>query len=590
MAGMHRPALIVRPAEPRRACVEVRVLGPLELWVDGDRRELVGGNERRLLALLAASAPEVVSSDRIVDTLWPDRPADAAARMLHVHVSRLRTRLGEARDALVTRRPGYALELDALDARRFEALLERARQSDTARAAELLREALALWRGEPYADVVPEAWIAGEMGRLDELRLAAIEERLDGELALGRHRAVVAELDALVERHPLRERLRAQHMLALYRCGRQTEALDSYRSLRATLVDELGIEPGEELRALEHRILNHDPSLRAPALARARRRRGRLAAIGVAATVLLAGALALLRPGPDPRANSLAVLDARSGDVRAVVGVGRSPGELAVVPGPLIAVTSGAERTLAFVDPAARAVRQTIGTGLRPAFVTAGTGELTSVTIVGALADKGLWLYKRGEEPYEAGRGECVADPGPPGAIRAGAAGMYVLLCGQLSWLPMDRGWGYWPLALRQDVALPGLVSAPLALAGGRVWATSTLPPGLAGVAHPARERPISVRLPRVPLALQAAGDRLWALTAAELIALDARSARVERRIPLAGGHTLALAGGTLWVGTATGTLLGLDARTGAPRIRRDLGRPVADLAVLRGELWASLD
>jgi hypothetical protein len=145
---------------------------------------------------------------------------------------------------------------------------------------------------------------------------------------------------------------------------------------------------------------------------------------------------------------------------------------------------------------------------------------------------------------------------------------MYVLLCGRLSWLPMDRGWGYWPLALRQDVPLPGLVSAPLAIAGGRT----------------------SVRLPRVPIALQAAGDRLWALTAAELISIEPRGSRVERRIPLSNGHALAIAGDTLWVGTASGALLGLDARTGAPRIRRDLGRPVGALAVLRGELWASLD
>jgi len=167
---------------------------------------------------------------------------------------------------------------------------------------------------------------------------------------------------------------------------------------------------------------------------------------------------------------------------------------------------------------------------------------------------------------------------------------MYVLLCGRLSWLPMDRGWGYWPLALRQDVPLPGLVSAPLAIAGGRVWATSTLPPGLVGVAHPARNGRTSVRLPRVPIALQAAGDRLWALTAAELISIEPRGSRVERRIPLSNGHALAIAGDTLWVGTASGALLGLDARTGAPRIRRDLGRPVGALAVLRGELWASLD
>jgi DNA-binding SARP family transcriptional activator len=245
--------------------MEVRVLGPLEV-VDGDRSVAVGGGrQRKLLAILLLHANEFVSSDRLIDGLWgADRP-ETAAKALQGYVSQLRKTLGA--DALVTRPGGYVLAVapDELDLFRFERLVEDARDAEPREAAEKLRDALALWRGSPLADFAYDDFAQNEITRLEERRLVALERRVDADLALGRHQEVAGELAALVTRHPLRERLRAQLMLALYRSGRQAEALDAYADARRTLLDELGLEPSEELRQLQAAILAQDPGLGAAA-------------------------------------------------------------------------------------------------------------------------------------------------------------------------------------------------------------------------------------------------------------------------------------------------------------------------------------
>ena len=249
--------------------MEFRILGPLEV-VAGDRPlPLTGGRERALLTLLLISANRVVSAERLTEELWVGHPPEQAAAALRVFVSRLRKvlREGGGEDVVVTRPPGYVAEVDpfALDAHQFEALVaegrERAAGGLQEEAAERLRAALALWRGPALSDVVESPMGRAEAARLEEGRLTALEERVECDLGCGRHGRLVAELDALTKEHPLRERLWGQRMMALYRAGRQADALRVYQELRTLLGEELGLEPSAAVAALERAILRHDPAL-----------------------------------------------------------------------------------------------------------------------------------------------------------------------------------------------------------------------------------------------------------------------------------------------------------------------------------------
>jgi DNA-binding SARP family transcriptional activator/class 3 adenylate cyclase len=249
------------------ANLELGILGPIEVRTDGVPASLGGPRQRAVLAVLAIHPNQVVSVDRLVDDIWGEHPPATAVHTLHVFVSRLRRAMSAAGDRLLTRPPGYVLELgmDELDADRFERLYDTARAALAAGRAEdalaLLTEAHALWRGHPLADFTYEPFAQGAIARLEELRLNAREELIEAQLAVGRHEQVVAELEALVREHPFRERLRAQLMLALYRCGRQAQALEAFQQARRALVEELAVEPGEALRELEQAILRQDPSL-----------------------------------------------------------------------------------------------------------------------------------------------------------------------------------------------------------------------------------------------------------------------------------------------------------------------------------------
>ncbi len=251
--------------------MEFRILGPLEAEVGGQLLPLRGRRQRSLLALLLLSANEVVPDDRLLEDLWGDEPPASGRAALRVRVSQLRKALGDAGAALLTRPPGYVLhvEPDRIDARLFERLAGTGREQLGAGSADLaamtLREALSLWRGPALADVAYETFAQGEIARLEELRRTAIEDRIDADLALGRHAEVVGELEALVAAEPLRERLRGQLMLALYRSGRQADALAAYRDGRQVLVEGLGIEPGRALAELEAAILRQDAVLDPPA-------------------------------------------------------------------------------------------------------------------------------------------------------------------------------------------------------------------------------------------------------------------------------------------------------------------------------------
>src|SRR5262245_5556307 len=244
--------------------MEFRLLGPLEV-VEGDRVFVLGGTKQRsLLAVLMLHANEVVSNDRLIAGLWGDRPPATAAKSIQIYVWRLRKEVGTGR--LTTRTPGYVLHVDPseLALARFERLVAEARRAEPRTAADNLRAALALWRGPPLADLAYEPFAQTEIARLEEMRLAALEARIDADLAAGRHSDLVGELEALIATHPLRERLRALVRGARYRAGRQAEALQTYRAARREPADELGLEPSEQLRRLEQSILQQDPGLEAP--------------------------------------------------------------------------------------------------------------------------------------------------------------------------------------------------------------------------------------------------------------------------------------------------------------------------------------
>jgi DNA-binding SARP family transcriptional activator len=254
--------------------VEFRILGPLEVVEQGRPLKLGGSRQRALLALLLTRANEVVSTDRLIDELWGAQPPKTAANALQYHVSQLRKALAP-HEAIVTQDPGYVIRVgpDELDLLRFERLVEEARRAAPELAAQRLREALDLWRGPALAGLAHESFAQAETPRLEELRLGALEQRFEADLALGRYAELVGEVQALVGEHPLRERLRAVLMQALYGSGRQVEALEIYRETRRLLVDQLGIEPSPALQELEQAILRHDPALtsqEAPAVPRQR--------------------------------------------------------------------------------------------------------------------------------------------------------------------------------------------------------------------------------------------------------------------------------------------------------------------------------
>lgn len=254
--------------------VDFGILGPLQV-VAGERPVVLGAAKlRATLTVLLVHANQFTSLDRLVDELWEDRPPSSAAKLVPQYISQLRRSLEPDRDRrrhagplLETRPRGYLLHVegDALDADRFRAMVERSRclaRRDAAQAAaDGLRRALSLWRGVALADVPRTPSVAAAAVQLEELRIAAVEDRIEAELALGRHSELVCELFALVSRYPLQERLRGQLMLALYRSGRQAEALQAYKAARQVLLEELGLEPGRGLRQLQQAILNGDPAL-----------------------------------------------------------------------------------------------------------------------------------------------------------------------------------------------------------------------------------------------------------------------------------------------------------------------------------------
>ena len=371
------------------------ILGPLEVR-DGDTEvALRGGQQRRLLAILLLHDGEAVSSDRLIDELWHGNPPGTAAKALQGYISSLRKQLGQ--ETVETVGAGYRLNVAAeqVDARDFERLLAEARPLDRAPAATKLHEALALWRGPALSDFAYEDFAQHEIERLEELRSSATERRIDLELALGHHDDLVPELDALVRAHPLRERLRGHLMVALYRSGRQAEALEVYRDGRTALREELGLEPSEELQALQRGILDHDPSLAAPPRVDARgpargerppkdgglRRPLLVAALGVAILGGAAAAAVVLTRGNDNASailvppNSVARIDESGEKIESYVGVGRRPVAVAVGAGG-VWVANADDGTVDRLAPATGKLVATIGVGADVNDIAVGFGSV----------------------------------------------------------------------------------------------------------------------------------------------------------------------------------------------------------------------
>jgi DNA-binding SARP family transcriptional activator len=308
---------------------EFRLLGPLEALIDGNSVNLAAAKPRALLALLLLNRNRVVPTEKLIDELWGDEPPARATKTLQVYVSQLRKELGP--DRLLTRAPGYELRVaeDELDLDRFEKLAAEARKrlaaDDAAGAVEEMRRALKLWRGVPLLEFRTERFAERAGARLEDLRLAAVEDLLHAALEAGEAAVIVPELEELVASHPLRERPRELLMLALYRAGRQADALELFRHTRDLFVSDLGIEPGASLRELEQAILRQDTALLAKfpaqraasaslAEASARRLRAPWVLVAIAALVATGTVAALLvhdggsssptTPRPDPQARS----------------------------------------------------------------------------------------------------------------------------------------------------------------------------------------------------------------------------------------------------------------------------------------------
>jgi DNA-binding SARP family transcriptional activator len=394
-----RRAVVPLPLGGIPIMVEFRILGPLEV-IKHDRALALGGpKQRALLTILVLHRREVLTTDRLIDELWSDRAPATAAKTVQVYVSNLRKSLGDG--LLMTKGRGYVLDVASaqVDVDRFEALVADGRQAledgDARRASDRLREALVLWRGPPLAEFAYEPFGRSEAARLEEEYLAAVEDRVDADLALGRHSTLIGELEALVREHPFKERLHAQLMLALYRSGRQADALEHYRQARRTLIDELGIEPAPELRKLERAILNQDPALQPPSRGSGRnriaaRRGGPLLAVIIGAVLLLLAAVAAaLTDNHDARvaitahpAGLMVAIAPATDRTLSAIPVGRAPGDIAVGGGS-VWVLSDDDLTISQVNPQAREVVNTFAAGAGPLRLTYGDGSLWVGSIAG---------------------------------------------------------------------------------------------------------------------------------------------------------------------------------------------------------------
>ena len=598
------------------------VLGPLEVRLDGAAVRVGGPRQRALLGLLLCHANRVVSRDQLIEELLGDQPAATADRMLRVQVSRLRKALddGNGQPRLQARPPGYLLRVEdgELDLHAFEQQITAGRQAladgDPARAAGLLREAESLWRGRPLADLEFESFARLEVRRLETLRMQVAEDRIDAELALGRHAVVCPELEQLVTEHPLRERLRGQLMVALYRCGRQADALESYRAGRSLLVEELAVEPSPQLRKLQLAVLEQDTALDLPPPAvrpdtqniaappvappdeaaprprveatsppRRRRRTRRIAlALGTAAALAVVALVPLSRHGTAPaalNANLLALVSPRDGTVQATVPLRAPPAAVAAGSGSVWVAEPDAG-LVDRVDPSRHTVAATIPVGTKPSHVVAAGGQ--------------VWVLDRDDrtlariDPRTNTVAQTIALAGQPGDVLLSAGMLWVASPDDGTVLRIDPGSGR-----TEGVISTGGSPSGLAASDGAVWVATDSSGSVARIDTRTGTVTNTIRVGDAPAMVAAAASGLWVLDP-----LDATVARVDPRrdavtatIAL-GGQPAALAesGGDIWIADQQdGTLLRL-APGHAAVTRFSLGGHLSALTAAGGGLWAAVD
>jgi YVTN family beta-propeller protein len=583
--------------------LEFRILGPLEVVEHGRPVALGGPRLRALLAILLLRRGEVLSTDRVIDLLWGESPPATATKTLQGYVSHLRKALGEG--VVLTRGGGYLLaaEPGQVDADRFEALVGHARRAlsdgDAAGARELFGSALELWRGEPLADLSYEPFAQSEIARLEEARLGVLEDRIEADLMLGGDRGLVGELEALVEAHPHRERLLGQLMLALYRCGRQAEALDTYRRGRRALADELGLEPGVEVRALEQQILTHDPALEAPSRPasapvvawRARSSRGQalIAAGGalLAAAAVAAGILELSGGGPIVQVapNSVAVIDTRTNDVVGQVAVGARPHAIAFGFGSLW-VANVDDQSVSRVDPETLRAVRTISLADPPIGIAAvGAGVWVS-----ASSPTGTSLSVSRIDPQfdTIDRTVRVGNvvPGSPAALAARAGALWVApYSGELAQLDPPTG-----RVIRQ--LDPNAAPAGVDLGAGAVWVTDSDadtvtridPTGLV----------TSVAVGHGPSGIAVGDGGVWVADTGDdaLVRIDPSTRAVTATIPVGRAPTgVAVGAGSVWVANSgDGTVSRIDPLSEKVVATIGVGGSPQAIAIAGDRAWISVD
>ena len=603
--------------------VEFGVLGPLEVRVGGTLLRVGGPRQRALLGLLLCHANRVVSRGQLIDELLSDQPAGSAERMLRVQVSRLRKVLadGDAQPRLRACPPGYVLRVadGELDLQVFEQRLAAGRRAlergDLGQAAVLLREADSLWRGRPLADLEFEQFARFEIQRLEALRLLAAEDRIEAELTLGRHAALCPELEQLVDEHPLRERLRGQLMVALYRSGRQAEALEAYRAGRSLLVEELAVEPGPQLKQLHLAVLRQDTALGLPQLAQqrspagapaglaeeaassegrpgsgepcpegspGRRRHGtRWAVLAAGAAVAVAvAAVAPLVGHANTRdklhGNLLALISPSDGTLQATVPLRAPPTSVAAGSGS-VWVAEPAAGLVVRVDPKRLVAVAAIPVGTHPSRIVAVGGQVWGLDP----ADRTLSRI----DPKTNTVAQTIALGGQPSDVLASAGSLWAANRGGTV-QRIDPGTGR-----TLSVTRTGGDPSGLAAAGGAVWVATNGAGTIARIDARTSAVTGTIRVGDAPAAIATGAAGLWVLDPldATVSRVDPRRGAVVATVPLGGAPAaLTQSGGRVWIADRqNGSLLRLDPRRDAVTRFRLAGR-LSALTAASGGLWAA--
>jgi YVTN family beta-propeller protein len=579
--------------------VEYRILGPLEVMEGNRAVPIGGGRQRALLALLLLHANEVVTRERLIDALWPDRPPESADKIVQNHVSALRKLLPAG--AVLTRGRGYELSLRAgeLDLNRFHATFDEGRRlladGAPAEASARLGDALSLWRGEPLADCLLDSSAKAESAALGELRLSALEYRLSADLAAGRHASVVGELESLVAANPYRERFREHLMRALYLSGRPADALAAYREAHRVFREDLGLEPGSSLRDLENAILTQDPALdppapavgaRAPGDAFGRDRPRLLVGAALLGGLIAAAALIpILVLGRSSKGsivtgpNALAVIDPSSNKVVAPVPVGVRPGAVAIGAG-AVWVTNLDDQTLSRIDPKTRVLVRTISLDAAPTGLAVGPNAVwvaNGLSGTVSRVDPGVDAVA---ETVGGGSRSFI------GSIAVGEGSIWAVF-GAGTVLRIDP--------TRSSTTASGLAGfAPSAVATGEgaVWVAN------AGGNTVSRLDPHTVRAVESvsvgsrPSAVAVGGGSVWVASQGDdlVTRIDpatnsvAETIRVGRR-----PEAVAFGGGAVWVASSAGTVSRIDPSTGDVVKVIEVGSRPAAIAFGAGRVWVAL-